>query len=119
MVAPRTGRFQAREVRNTITVNSTIATTTISDPTIGAATNASPFNSTTATPAGKQDRADHVEPALHLGEARGSGSRDQPIIQAEQEQEAAADQVEKGVRGRELKGVRESRSSRPVPVFVT
>ena len=60
-----------------------------------------------------------MEPALHPGEARGSGSRDRPIIQAEQEQKDAADQVEKGVRGRELKGVRESRSSRPVPVFVT
>jgi hypothetical protein len=60
-----------------------------------------------------------MEPALHLGGARGPRSRDQPIIQAEQEQEDAAGQVEMGVRGRELKAVRESRSSRPVPVFVT
>ena len=60
-----------------------------------------------------------MEPALHPGEARGPRSRDQPIIQAEQKQKDAADQVEMGMRGRELEAVRESRSSRPVPVFVT
>jgi len=85
MVAPRKGRF--REVRNTITVNSTIAVTTISDPTIGAAANGSPLQQHDGNAGRKQDRA--------------------------------ADQVEMGARGRELKAVRESRSSRPVPVFVT
>ena len=40
-------------------------------------------------------------------------------MQAEQEQEDAADQVEMGVPGRGLKAVRESRSSRLIPVFVT
>jgi hypothetical protein len=60
-----------------------------------------------------------MEPALHPGEARGPRSRDLPIIQAEQEQKDAADQVQMGVRCRELEAVRESRSSRPVPVFVT
>jgi hypothetical protein len=60
-----------------------------------------------------------MEPALHPGEARGPRSRDQPITQAEQEQEHAADQVEMGVCGRELKAVRKSRSSRLIPVFVT
>jgi hypothetical protein len=52
MVAPRKERF--REVRNTITVNNAIAATTISDPTIGAATRLPPFSSTTATPAGSR-----------------------------------------------------------------
>jgi len=85
MVAPRKGRF--REVRNTITVNSAIAATTISDPTIGAATNAFLLQPHDGNAGRKQDRA--------------------------------ADQVETDVRGRELKAVRESRSSRPVPVFVT
>jgi hypothetical protein len=60
-----------------------------------------------------------MELALHPGEARGPRSRDQPTIEAEQEQQDAADQVEMAVRGRELKAVRESRSSRLVPVFVT
>ena len=119
MVTPRKRRFQAREVRNTITVNSAIAATRISDPTIGAATKAFPFNSTTATPAGNgiapiiwsQPRtlARLVVPAAGISRS----------CQAEQEQEDAADQVEMGVRGRGLKAVRESRSSRPVPVFVT
>ena len=42
-----------------------------------------------------------MEPALHLGKGRGSGSRNQPLVQAEQEQEHATDQVEMGVRGPE------------------
>ena len=59
MVAPRKGRF--REVRNTITANSAIAATTISDPTIGAATNASPLQQHDGNAGRKQDRADQVE----------------------------------------------------------
>jgi len=60
MVAPRKGRF--REVRNTITVNSTIAATTISDPTIGAATNGSSLQQHDGNAGRKQDRAaDQVE----------------------------------------------------------
>jgi hypothetical protein len=60
---PGTSGYQARTVRNTITVNSAIATTTISDPTIGAATKASPFKQHDGNAGRKQDSADHVEPA--------------------------------------------------------
>ena len=102
MVAPRTGRFQAREVRNTITVNSAIAATTISDPTIGAATKASPFNRTTATPAGNRIAPIIWSQPCTLARLVVPRSRDRPIIQAEQEQKDAADQVEMGMRGREL-----------------
>jgi hypothetical protein len=45
---------QTREVRKTITVNSAIATTTISDPTIGAAIKDAPFKTTMATPTGNR-----------------------------------------------------------------
>jgi len=38
---------------------------------------------------------------LHLGKGRGPGSRNQPVVQAEREQEHATDQVEIGVRGPE------------------
>jgi len=57
------GRYQPREVGNTITVNSAIATATISDSTIGVATKASPFKQHDGNAGRKQDRADHVMPA--------------------------------------------------------
>jgi hypothetical protein len=45
---------QAREVRNTMTVNSAMAATAINDPTIGAAMKVAPFRITIATPAGNR-----------------------------------------------------------------
>jgi hypothetical protein len=118
MVAPRKRRFQAREVRNTITVNtpSPRPRSAIHDR---GCYKCFLLQQHDGNAGRKQDRADHMEPPPHLGEARGPRSRDQPIMQAEQEQEAAADQVEMGVRGRELKAIRKCRSSRLIPVFVT
>jgi hypothetical protein len=77
-------------------VNSAIAATTISDPTIGGLEGGAPQQH--GRDAGrKQHRADHAEPALHFRQGAGSRRRNQPVIQAKQEQLHAADQVEVGV----------------------
>ncbi|WP_456723258.1 hypothetical protein [Bradyrhizobium sp. USDA 4350] len=75
-----------------------MAATTISDPTIGAASNAGPFSNTAGHAGRKQDAADDMQPALDPGEQHGSCRRHQPVVQAEQEQQHAADEIEMGMR---------------------
>ena len=76
-------RLQAREVRNTTTANSVIAATTVSDPTIGAASNEGP-SSTTATPAGTESRLRCSQPCTWP--AGSSQPPDQAVLQPKQEQ---------------------------------
>ena len=57
MVAPGNGRYQAREVRNPITVDRVI------DPTIGGCHKCLPLQQHDGNAGRKQDHADHVEPA--------------------------------------------------------
>ena len=78
----------AREVRNTMTANSAIAAVTISDPMIGAATNDSPFKSTSATPAGNRIAPHDMQPALPFGQHGGPGRRNQPVIEPKKKQAA-------------------------------
>jgi hypothetical protein len=81
-----------------MTVNSAMAATAIRDPTIGAAMKEAPFKITIATPAGKTIAPMNMQPALHLCQRAVSGRWNQPIIEPEQEQQNAADQIEMRVR---------------------
>ena len=91
---------QAREVRNTMTAKSAIAATTISEPTIGAAIKDVPFSTTRRCRPETGSRQSMCSQPCTLARSA-CRSRNQAVVQSEQEQQHATDQIEVRVGRRE------------------